>query len=520
MNRIKLAMLWATLVAGTPWGHCWATGEEGSDGKHRGVQPDVLLIMPDQMRGDCMSILGHPAVRTPHLDALASQGALFRRAYTTAPSCIPARHALLTGLFPQTSGVVGFRARAIRFPTMPQLLREAGYDFTVLVGRTMHQADRDPALGYQEAILGSTYTAGDAYDTFLKNAAPQTGGIRKLVAKLGVTYNHWQANPWPVADELHPTPWVVRQAREALARAPVDQAVFLTASFYAPHPPLFPPKKYFDDYLRRELPKPARGDWVDWKALSPKGDRNGHRVLLEGETLRAAQIGYFGLIEHLDDQIAPLIAQFRVRSDKAKRPWFIVFTSDHGEMLCDHGYFRKCEPYEGSANIPLIIAGSASLGFQPGLRCYRPVCLEDIMPTLLELAGATDPKPVDGVSLVPVLKGRRQAVRPWLHTEHATCYSYAQAFHALTDGRQKYIWRPADGSEHLFDLREDPCEEHDLARDASHGRALLRWRDRLVQRLAKRPEGFSDGARLIPGRKYPPLHPPRQAAEPARRPLP
>jgi arylsulfatase A-like enzyme len=90
-------------------------------------RPDVLVIMPDQMRGDCLSILDHAAVRTPHLDELARQGALFRRAYTTVPSCIPARHALLTGLFPQTSGVVGYAGRRISSPTMPQSLRDAGY---------------------------------------------------------------------------------------------------------------------------------------------------------------------------------------------------------------------------------------------------------------------------------------------------------------------------------------------------------------------------------------------------------
>ena len=97
-------------------------------------RPDVLLIMPDQMRGDCLSILGHTAVRTPQMDELARQGALFRRAYTTVPSCIPARHALLTGLFPQTSGVVGYAARPLSAVTMPELLSEAGYLTDLEVG--------------------------------------------------------------------------------------------------------------------------------------------------------------------------------------------------------------------------------------------------------------------------------------------------------------------------------------------------------------------------------------------------
>jgi len=96
------------------------------------------------------------------------------------------------------------------------------------------------------------------------------------------------------------------------------QPLFLTTSFYAPHPPLFPPKKYFDDaQLKQKLPPPAHGDWVDWRALSPKGERNGHRVLLAGQTLRAAQASYSGLIEHLDHQISLLIRDFKTQSTKA-----------------------------------------------------------------------------------------------------------------------------------------------------------------------------------------------------------
>jgi alkylated DNA nucleotide flippase Atl1 len=101
-------------------------------------KPDVLILMPDQMRGDCLSLLGPPAVRTPHLDELARQGVLFRRAYSTCPSCIPARHSLLTGLFPATSGVVGFAGRPITYPTLPKMLGDSGYA-SILVGRCMHQ---------------------------------------------------------------------------------------------------------------------------------------------------------------------------------------------------------------------------------------------------------------------------------------------------------------------------------------------------------------------------------------------
>jgi arylsulfatase A-like enzyme len=486
--------------------------------------PDILLIMPDQMRGDCLSVLGHPAVRTPKMDGLAHEGMLFRKAYSTAPSCIPARYALLTGTSPQASGVVGFAARPITTPTLPGLLAGAGYS-TVLVGRNMHQRPESGDLGYQRQILGSTYVSNDDYDEELKRLAPESDGIRRVIAKLGLNCNLWPAAPWPLADDLHPTAWIVARGRKVVQETPTERPLFLTASFYAPHPPLFPPKRYFDAHLAAATergppevappagggpasvpaagvpPDPARGDWVDWAALSPQGDRNGHRIHLEGETLRRAQAGYFGLIEHIDAEIGPLVADFKARSEKAGRPWVVVVTSDHGEMLGDHGYFRKCEPYEGSANIPFIIAGSPSLGFKAGTRCVQPVCLEDLLPTLVALAGVAKPAAADGHNLVPVLRGEGRVPREWLHFEHATCYSKEQAFHALTDGWSKYIWRPADGSEQLFDLAQDPAEEHDISRTP----AVEPWRRRLVERLAGRPEGFSDGTNLVAGRPYPAL---------------
>jgi arylsulfatase A-like enzyme len=112
---------------------------------------------------------------------------------------------------------------------------------------------------------------------------------------------------------------------------------------------------------------------------------------------------------------------------------------------------------------------------------------------------------MDGISLAPVLRGEDRVIREWLHFEHATCYSKEQAFHALTDGHLKYIWRPADGSEQLFDLDRDPREERDLAKDDAFKDSLASWRGRMVERLAGRPEGFSDGKQLITGRPYPPL---------------
>ena len=114
-------------------------------------------------------------MRTPQLDELAQQGALFRRAYSTVPSCIPARYALLTGLYPQTSGVVGFFGKPITTPTLPGELAKAGYT-TVLVGRSMHQVPAAGMCGYQRQVLGSTYVENDEYDRFLRRAVAGSRG--------------------------------------------------------------------------------------------------------------------------------------------------------------------------------------------------------------------------------------------------------------------------------------------------------------------------------------------------------
>jgi arylsulfatase len=463
------------------------------------TRPNILLIMPDQMRGDCLSLTGHPAVLTPNLDEIGGQGALFTHAYTTCASCIPARRSLLTGQFPSTNGMVGFAGGyPIEGQTLMHHLRDAGYE-TALAGRYMHQSPYEEPYGFAHRVLGSTYVPDDDYARMLDHRKPDLGGIRGL----GINFNGWQARSWPLEDYLHPTHWTVTQARHILDHHTPDAPLMLVASFYAPHPPLIPPAFYMERYLRMDLPDPVIGAWA---SLPPDGGRgapvDAHRTVLEGEALRSAQAGYFGLINHIDDQLTWLLAEFRAKSRAMERPWVIVVTSDHGEMLGDHHYFRKCEPYEGASRIPFLIQGSEALGFEAGVTCDRPVALEDLMPTLLDLASVEIPDSVDGVSLVPVLRGEDREVRPYLHGEHAPCYSQAQAYHFLTDGVMKYIWRPLDGSEQLFDLDDDPQERVDLAEQEGYRTELARWRSRLVDLLRDRPEGFVADGDLVAGRPY------------------
>ncbi len=461
-------------------------------------KPDFLLIMPDQMRGDCLSIENHSVLQTPNIDRIGKEGTHFTRGYTTCASCIPARRSLLTGLHPSSSGMVGFqKGYPIKEKTFPQMLRENGY-YTAIVGRYMHQSPYRKSYGFRKRILGSTHIDDDEYAKTIKKAVPSLKTLRSLP-----NFNGWEAKNWPYPDELHPTSWTVNKANELLSSVICSEPVFLTASFYAPHPPLVPPEKYFRMYLEADLPRPVIGDWCGPPpGRSREVKMASHRVNLEGEDLCRAQAGYFGLIKHLDDMLGRLIIAFKERSRKSGRPWMIVFASDHGEMLGDHYYFRKCEPYEGSSRIPFLIAGSEDMGIKAGIKNHGPVCLEDIMPTFLEAAGVRISKGIDGSSLMPVLRGETLSVRSVLHGEHAPCYDRYQAYHFLTDGKWKYIWRPFSGEEQLFNLRKDRLEKHDLAKEHTREKELNKWRTALISKLTGRPEGFTDGVRLIAARPY------------------
>jgi arylsulfatase A-like enzyme len=176
---------------------------------------------------------------------------------------------------------------------------------------------------------------------------------------------------------------------------------------------------------------------------------------------------------------------------------YFCFVADHGELLGDHHMFRKYFPYEGSARVPLILKGPDDSGIRRGAVCESLVELRDVMPTLLGCAGLPVPESVEGRSLLPIARGEGAQVRDTLHGEHPIL---GQSVHWVTDGHEKYIWFSGTGQEQLFNLDEDPQELHDLARRAASADRVAGWRRRLIQELAGREEGFTDGESLITGR--------------------
>jgi len=466
---------------------------------HAGVdRPNVLLIMTDQQRGDCLGIDGHPVLLTPTMDRIAGQGVRFTHAYTTCPSCIAARRSLLSGQFPATHGMMGYRD-GVEWdapPTLPQVLSDQGYH-TCLVGRNMHQHPPRKRYGYDHMVIQKG-DDGD-YEEWLRRREPEgSGGYYGT----GVMHNDWTARPWHMPEAYHRTNWTVNQALEFLRKRDPSCPFFLTVSFLAPHPPLIPPAPYMERYLRVDLPEPVIGDWATPPTNNGLGmGQSASRVHLTGEALRSARAAYYGLINHVDDQMNRLLNPVNGIDAMTGGNTIVIFTSDHGEMLGDHYLWRKTLPYEPSARIPLLIRPPRRSDIMPGTVTDHAVCLEDIMPTVLSMVGIAPPETVDGRSLLPLMRGEHTEWRPYVHIEHAPIH------HTLTDGKEKYVWFVKDGREQFFRLSEDPNELRDLAAHRKHADRVSHWRSLLVRELANRPEGFSDGESLVPGVAYPAVRP-------------
>ena len=461
-------------------------------------RPNILLILTDQQRGDCIGRDPHapPPLQTPNLDWLARSGAHFHHGYSECPSCLPARRALMSGMAPAANGAVGFQKADWNPPhTLAGELSRAGYQ-TEMIGKA-HLFPLRRRYGFDHVQLADATRGPDNdYVDWLRNHHGRAE-IDPGMAH-GVSANGWVGRPHHLPEEQMHSFWVVDRAMEFLQKRDPTAPFFLNISFIDPHPPLTPPAFYYQRYIERELPDPVVGDWAPpfdgpQTGLHP----NATRICLDEWQMKCARAAYYGMVNFIDDRLGRLI-QFAGRLDDC----LVLFTSDHGEMLGDHNHFRKTWPYEASARVPFIARAPASWDLPAEVCCSSPVGLQDVMPTLLDAAGVDIPENCTGHSLLPIMRGEQQSVRSVLHGEHAGCYDYADGNHFLTDGRNKYIWYSQTGREHLFDLDSDPHEKRDLALMPDADQRLADWRGRLIDVLRDRPEGFTDGERLLSGKPH------------------
>jgi arylsulfatase A-like enzyme len=445
-------------------------------------RPHILLITTDQQRFDALGINGNSLLETPNLDTLAAKGCNFSRCYVTCPVCIPARRTLLSGQHPVTHDLRWYEDGLSWDPpfTLPGILSAEGYQ-TQLIGK-LHMHPMGKRYGFDHMVLSETshwrptspIQPRNDYVRWLKR-----NGIEDHPHAHGISGNGRLVNTWGLEDRFHHNNWLAKEAAQFLTedRDPTSP-FFLHLSFYQPHPPLVPTRSYLERYERKAMPGPVIGEWAE--ALS-RMERPGIAAdspvgPFGEEIIKRAQAAYYALINHIDDCVAHVLERWNEYGNpRRNEPLYIVFSSDHGEMLGDHHLFRKSLGYEAASHVPFFISGQ-HVDLTPG-ECHTLASWEDILPTVADMAGIQLPGPVDGRSLLPATKNEyleeKEQLFGMCHSQHTNYF--------MIKGPHKYIWFPDTGDEQVFDVIQDPSEKKDLSEDAEILLPLRNEMERFIQ---------------------------------------
>ena len=409
-------------------------------------RPNILLITTDQQRFDTINALGNGSIWTPHLNWLVRAGITYTQCRSLCPVCMPARATIMTGLEAEHHGALGNDGSMplAHRPTLPQLLGENGYQ-TCAEGK-MHFEPIRACYGFQRMELPMDYFRAQR-----RTGQPHT-------RRHGVGENEQAPYINSTGEENDLTHWIVERSMDFLETRDPTRPFFLWTSFTKPHAPLDPALPYWQLYAGKALPPAVQGDWTGKEHAL--GFYRPTWMLSDLEYLSDAQRqdwrrAYYACVTQIDYQLGLLFARLR-ELDLLQNTW-IIFTSDHGDMLGDHGMAAKSVHLEGSCHVPLLIKPPAAFGAGhplAGKTDDRDATLADILPTVLNLCGIACPRPVDGRDLLADAGPDR--------TLFGDCEN---RYFMLLRGGYKYLRSTVNGSELLFDLRGDPRETHDLSAD-------------------------------------------------------
>lgn len=453
-------------------------------------RPNIVLIITDQQRFDSIAALGHEHVDTPTLDRLATEGTALTNAYVASPSCAPSRAALFTGLYPHTSGVL--RNDDPWSHSWVEDLSAAGYRCTS-IGK-MHTYPYEASVGFDERHVVENKDRAHPNLPFFLDQWDKALWIRGHEKPSRVTYrrradyaDRLGAFEWELPEDLHADAFVGGLARHWVESYPVADGPFLLqVGFPGPHPPYDPPARHLDPYRDRAMP-PAHRTAEDLaaqpeplKSLRRNHVAEDHDAIVHLEDPTEEQLArqrrhYFANVTLIDEQIGALLESLDARG--VLENTVVVFTSDHGDALGDHGHSQKWTMYEPSVHVPLLFWG-------PGIAPRRLdglTTLMDVGPTLLELAGLTPPRWMEGESLLPGLRGEEWAGRPEVFSEHARDFilTGTELMTMVRDRRWKLVEFVDDPQGQLFDLDADPTEEHDLWADPEYAEVKEDLRGRI-----------------------------------------
>ena len=455
--------------------------------------PNILWYCTDQQRYDTIRSLGNAHIRTPNLDRLAAQAVAFTNAYTQCPICTASRASFLTGRYPASHHV--HRNGNEFFPSgetlVTRLLADAGYDCGLVgklhLSRSWERTEVRPDDGYRMFHWSHhphpDWPVGHDYDDWLRSKGVDPHEIYEA------RDNEHYGPGLPA--EYHQTTWCAERTIEFITEKR-DGPWLMSVNPFDPHPPFDPPQEYLDRYDPQKMPYPlfretdiehqkafAAVDQQTIEAVNPlvpgsydavahasPSFRDSASDPPVGYDARLIKACYYAMIELIDHQFGRIVEALDATGQLENT--LIIFTSDHGELLGDHGLLYKgCRFYEALVHVPLMISWPGR--FQAGETSTALVELVDLAPTLLESAGLPVPDTMQGKSLASLLRGKS---RPDYHKPHVICdYNDAldrpDATHGTMyyDGRYKSIVYHGHSLGELYDLQEDPGEFNDLWND-------------------------------------------------------
>jgi len=446
------------------------------------ARPNVLFIISDDLN-NLLGCYGDSRAKTPNIDRLAARGVRFDRAYCTFPLCGPSRNSLLTGLYPNSTGILAnqqiFRQTIPAQLSLPQAFRLSGY-FAARIGKLYH-------YNVPKSIGTNGHDDPGSWELELNPAGcdrleEEPHIFSLLPGQFGGSLS-WYASP--KSDEHHTDGLEAADAEWVLERCAKrkDRPFFLAVGFFRPHTPYVAPKSYFDWYPEKEMPV-VQGVKEDQEDIPPAGlaSHKREQEKLTDDLRRQALQAYYASISFMDAQVGRVVAALD-RLGLADNT-IIVFTSDHGYHVGEHGLWQKMSLFEESARVPLLIVAP---GAAKGGAVKTPVSHLDLAPTLAELCGVKMPGNLQGQSLVPMLKDTSVAGRGWALTQVARGGGLNRATvtsdvgsqgrryfgYSLRTPRWRYTeWDEGAEGRELYDHDADPRELKNLARDPVHAQTV------------------------------------------------
>jgi arylsulfatase len=454
-------------------------------------RPNILILMPDTMRHDTMGCAGDGVTQTPNMDRLAAEGVRFANACTNSPLCMPARACFITGQYPHNHHMW---ANSHRLPVSAESLflhlQHVGYR-TAHIGKShyynhgpLHLREEEPymhARGFTDLweTTGPWATVGT--DSYLTDHWDRKG----LTEVFRSDYRRrreagaWEPWPSPLPEEDHPDSYVGRKATEYL-RAYDDARPFcLFVGFPGPHDPYDPPESLAGMYRPEQMPPAIApgepGDWLPPPVREQMGKlAAAHRAPEKVGLLRALYSANVSLIDRWFGELLSVLDERGWTQDT-----LVVYWSDHGDQLGDHGRLAKSVFYEASLRVPMVLRWPAQI--RPGLVREQLASTVDLLPTILQAAHVEVGEHCQGTSLWPVIE---DAGAPFPDQVLSEICPAPMGHVMVRTARWKYAMTRTGEGTMLFDLERDPQERENLASHPDYAQIEREMRDRLLAALA------------------------------------